>query len=210
MGVGMAEVGDWTLCLDYDPAVFLAVPRLDELGSRFPDLEAWSRTAARALFGEPLPPEPQLERWAWAIAQVAALEPEPELAADQKYLHAPGPDVVPIPVFVLVWSALGLEPAQLEQALRHVAGLDESASVVAPAAATVEVPGIGTGIRVGPYVHAGEGRATVRYALHVPVAGRILELRASSHDLNRLASAVPDLDGLVQSVRLEQDAGGPT
>lgn len=181
------------LDVDYDPAVWVAVP-LDFPDGDWEFAQDWADEVTDGFVEDGvLTPAARADLASQLVANATFFADHPDLTP---YLHLPRVDQEPLAVTVELLEAEG----DTGQALRELTGADDEQVVEPVQVEPVDVPGLGTGIRVLRFIDDDGLVVCVDYAWRVDDVD--VHVAASTDDLPRLLGALDDIAAFAAGMRL--------
>jgi hypothetical protein len=184
----------------YDQRIWVPCPRGLPEGW---DRQRWAREFAEAWWGLSGLPHGQheLEKLATLLDYVyeSTWGPESRIPCHLVFIHLPDPRMLPLPVYLSIFAALGRK----EEQLRRLARVDDPALVKPPVVEEFSTPDLGPGLRVLRYVRGedeGEVDVGLSYVWRSEEYETDLRLFAGTFDLARLEQAIPDTDELARQI----------
>jgi hypothetical protein len=117
-------------------------------------------------------------------------------------IHLPNVDVMPLPVCVATWEALGDRDTQL----RELVHADEPEAVEAPLVEPFTAEKLGTGLKsqyLQRFQHGSDLTGVVNYAWRVEDMETDVRVFTACGDLGRLQAAMADIDTLTSTISVE-------
>jgi hypothetical protein len=117
-------------------------------------------------------------------------------------IHLPNVDVMPLPVCVATWEAIGDRETQL----RELVHADEPEAVEAPLVEPFTAEKLGTGLKsqyLQRFQRGTELTGVVNYAWRVQDMETDVRVFTACGDLSRLQAAMPDIDALTSTISVE-------
>ena len=163
----------------------------------------WAREFAEAWWGLSGLPygQTELEKLTTLLDYVyeSTWGPDARIPCHLVFIHLPDPRMLPLPVYLSIFRALGPK----EEHLRSLARADDPAAVKLPDVEEFSTPNLGPGLRVLRYVRGedeGEVDVGLSYVWRSEQYETDLRLFAGTFDLARMEQAMPDIDELARQI----------
>ncbi len=117
-------------------------------------------------------------------------------------LHLPNVNMVPLPVMVATWEAVG----DADRQLRVLVHADEPEAVETPLVEPFTAEKLGTGLKsqyLQKFQHGPDLTGVVNYAWRVADMETDVRVFTACGDLGRLQAAMPDIDQLTNTISVE-------
>jgi hypothetical protein len=191
------------LAVHYDIGTWISCPPVFPEGF---DRSKWALTFAEAFSKRPglNPSEREIKNLAATLSRIHEYT-YGNVACHMCFIHQPHPSLLPLPVYMATWRAMG----DRDEALRRLTNVDDPEAIEPPSVEEFSTRELGQGLKVlrfgrepGKRWKEGKIFGALNYAWREEKLETDLRVFASTGDIGRLRQAIPDIDELVNVTKI--------